>query len=144
MGDAPAGFDMSRGLDAVLGVQWEEMSPTRVRSRLVIDERHLQPYGIVHGGVYAAVAESAASIGAALSAQTFDPANGAVGLENHTTFLRAVGPGTEVVIEATPLHAGRRTQAWQVSVREASSGREPAPSRVPLMVVRPGTLRGGA
>ena len=140
MGDAPGGFDMSRGLDAVLGVQWEEMSPTRVRARLVIDERHLQPYGIVHGGVYAAVAESTASIGAALSAQRFDPASGAVGLENHTTFLRAVGAGTEVVIEATPLHAGRRTQAWQVSVREAVSGRELATSRVRLMVVRPDTI----
>jgi uncharacterized protein (TIGR00369 family) len=131
---------MSRGLDAVLGVQWDEMSPTRVRARLVIDERHLQPYGIVHGGVYATVAESAASVGAAMSAATFDPANGAVGLENHTTFLRAVGAGTEVTIEATPLHAGRRTQAWQVSIREASSGRELATSRVRLMVVRPDSI----
>jgi acyl-coenzyme A thioesterase PaaI-like protein len=59
-------------------------------------------------------------------------------LENHTTFLRAVGVGTEVVFEGVPLHAGRRTQAWEVRITEAGSGREVARSRVRLMVVKAG------
>jgi 1,4-dihydroxy-2-naphthoyl-CoA hydrolase len=122
-------------------VEWEEMGPERVRGRLVIQGHHLQPYGIVHGGVYAAVAESAASLGAHLSAVGRDPEAGAVGLENHTTFLRAVGVGAVVVVEAVPLHAGRRTQAWEVVMREeGGSGRELARTRVRLMVVRPGAL----
>lgn len=128
------------GLDGLLGVRFEEIGPTRVVARLRIESRHLQGYGIVHGGVYASVAESVASIGAHLSAVQHDPGNGAVGLENHTTFLRAAGEGTEVVFEATPLHGGRRTQAWQVSVRDAASGRELATSRVRLIVVQPDSV----
>lgn len=112
------------------------MSATRVVARVRIEGRHLQPYGIVHGGVYASVAESVASLGAHLSATARDPEAGAVGLENHTTFLRAAGAGTEVIFEGKPLHAGRRTQVWEVRVTEAGSGRELATSRVRLMVVK--------
>lgn len=128
-----------RGLDAVLGLEWLEVTPTLVRARLRIDERHLQPYGIVHGGVYCSIAESTASIGAHLNGMRHDPDNGAVGLENHTTFLRAVGAGAEISVEATPLHAGRRTQAWQVSMRD-EQGRDVAASRVRLMILKPDTV----
>jgi 1,4-dihydroxy-2-naphthoyl-CoA hydrolase len=130
------------GFVELLGVEWLEVTASRVVGRLVIDERHLQPYGIVHGGVYATIAESAASIGAHLSAVSFDPANGAVGLENHTTFLRAAGAGTEVIVEATPLHAGRRAQAWTVDIRDGATKRQLAVSQVRLMVVQPGALQG--
>jgi uncharacterized protein (TIGR00369 family) len=125
----------SGGFNDLIGVEWGEATPTRVVARLRIDERHLQPYGIVHGGVYCSVAESVASVGAHLNGLQFDPANGAVGLENHTSFLRAVGAGSEITFEATPLHAGRRTQAWQVSIRD-ERGRDVAASRVRLMVLR--------
>ncbi len=128
-----------RGLDSVLGLEWLETTPTLVRARLVIDQRHLQPYGIVHGGVYCSIAESTASIGATVNAMQHDPENGAVGLENHTTFLRAVGAGAVIDVEAAPLHAGRRTQAWQVSMRD-ERGRDVAASRVRLMVLRPDSL----
>jgi len=128
-----------RGLNAVLGVEWVEVTATRVVAHLTIDERHLQPYGIVHGGVYCAVAESAASLGAHLNGVQHDPENGAVGLENHTTFLRAVGAGSEITFEATPLHAGRRTQAWQVTIRD-EKGRDVAASRVRLLILRPDSV----
>jgi uncharacterized protein (TIGR00369 family) len=127
------------GFNDLIGVRWEEVSATRVVARLTIDARHLQPYGIVHGGVYCSVAESAASFGAHLNGMQHDPENGAVGLENHTTFLRAVGAGSEITFEATPLHAGRRTQAWQVSIRD-EKGRDVAASRVRLMVLRPDSV----
>jgi len=132
--DPPAGFP------ELLGLQIDEMGPTRVVARLRVEPKHLQPYGIVHGGVWCSLAETIASLGAHINGMQHDPGNGAVGLENHTTFLRAAGLGTEVVAEATPLHAGRRTQAWQVSIREAESGRELATSRVRLMIVRPETV----
>ena len=130
---------MPEGFDAAIGVEWVETTPVRVVARLRIAAHHLQPYGIVHGGVYCSVSESVASIGAHLNAVQHDPQNGAVGLENHTTFLRAVGEGTLVTFEATPLHAGRRTQAWQVSIRD-EQGRDVATSRVRLMIVRTDTL----
>lgn len=127
------------GFNDLIGVEWDEVSATRVVARLRIDARHLQPYGIVHGGVYCSVAESAASFGAHLNGMQHDPQNGAVGLENHTTFLRAVGAGSLITFEATPLHAGRRTQAWQVSIRD-EQGRDIAASRVRLMILRTDTV----
>jgi len=132
-------METPQGFDAALGVEWLEVGPTRVLARLTIAAHHLQPYGIVHGGVYCAVSESAASIGAHLNGVQHDPQNGAVGLENHTTFLRAVGEGSVITFEATPLHAGRRTQAWQVSIRD-EQGRDVAASRVRLMIVRTDSL----
>ena len=114
------------------------MTPTRVLAHLTVAKHHLQPYGIVHGGVYASAAETVASLGAHVNATSRDPAAGAVGLENHTTFLRAAGEGTQVILEATPLHAGRRTQAWQVAIRDAATGRDLATSRVRLMIVKAG------
>jgi uncharacterized protein (TIGR00369 family) len=137
--DLPDQAPPSGGFNDLIGVEWEEATATRVVARLRIDERHLQPYGIVHGGVYCAVAESVASVGAHLSGLQYDPENGAVGLENHTSFLRAVGAGAEITFEATPLHAGRRTQAWQVSIRD-ERGRDVAASRVRLMVLRTDTV----
>jgi 1,4-dihydroxy-2-naphthoyl-CoA hydrolase len=121
----------------------DEITPTRVIARLAVDERHLQPYGIVHGGVYAAVAEAIASIGAAVSASSRDPEAGVVGLDNHTSFLRAAGAGTEIVAEAQPRHAGRRTQSWAVIMRDGS-GRELATSTVRLLVQPLRDLPGGS
>ena len=96
--------------------------------------------GLVHGGVFAAIAETAASLGASLSARTREPGAFCVGLENHTTFLRATRVGAELELEARPLHAGRRTQAWSVVVRDRGRDREVALSTVRLMVVRPGEI----
>jgi len=106
---------------------------------MTIDDRHLQAYGIVHGGVYASIAETVASVGAALSAMERHPASGAVGLENHTSFLRPGRPGVELIAEALPVHPGRRSQVWSVVMREAGDGgRELARSTVRLFVLDPG------
>lgn len=111
----------------------DEISPTRVTARLLVDERHLQPFGIVHGGVYAAVAEAIASIGASVNASSRVPGSSVVGLDNHTSFLRAARLGTEILAEALPRQAGRRTQSWDVTMRDPDH-RELAVSRVRLLV----------
>jgi uncharacterized protein (TIGR00369 family) len=121
----------------LVGIEVVEATPERVVARVRVDARHLQPYGIVHGGVYATLGEMAASIGAALSAMSRDPGSGAVGLENHTTFVRSTRAGAEIIAEATPLHAGRRTQAWQVDMREGAGGRLLARSTVRLLTTEP-------
>ncbi len=102
-------------------------------ARLTVDERHLQPMGIVHGGVYAAIAEAIASIGASVNASSRVPGTAVVGLDNHTTFLWATRIGTEIHAEALPRQAGRRTQSWDVIMRDPD-GRELAVSRVRLLV----------
>lgn len=73
-----------------------------------------QPYGIMHGGVYCSVVESAASIGAAL---WFADRGKVVGVSNQTDFLRPVREG-ELRAVATPIHRGRLQQLWAVEIRD--------------------------
>ena len=111
------------------------LSATRdeVTATLEIRPAHLQPHGIVHGGVYAGIIESLASIGAALDAMAHGKT--VVGLENHTSFVRAVREGT-LRATARPLTRGRRTQAWEVSLADGA-GALVATGRVRLLVLEP-------
>lgn len=121
-GSGPAG-DFLR----VLGTDITEAGPDRVVLTTPVGPHLLQPYGIVHGGVYASLVESAASIGAAIwCAGRAMP----VGMDNHTYFLHAVRSG-ELVAEATPIHRGRMVQLWQVVVTD-EAGREVARGSVRL------------
>ncbi|HUY96841.1 MAG TPA: PaaI family thioesterase [Verrucomicrobiae bacterium] len=118
---------LSLGFDQLLGSEIIEAGPGRVHLRLVLTPAHHQPFGIVHGGVHAALAESAASIAASLNAGRI-----AVGISNHTSFLRAVRDGVLDAV-ATPVHTGRRVQLWEVAIHR---GEElVASSRVQLFVL---------
>lgn len=121
-----------------LGLQLDESGPDRVTAHLDVGDDHLQPYGLVHGGVFAAIAESVASVGAALAVgHGGHPERGVVGLENHTSFLRAGRRGDRIVAEAVPRHAGRRAQSWTVVMRRQADGKELASATVRLLVVDP-------
>lgn len=100
-----------------------------------VGKQHLQPYGIVHGGVHCGVIETVCSIGAALAVGARGGNRGAVGLENHTTFIRAVREGARLRCTATPLTRGRTTQVWQADVREGEA--LIATGRVRLLCVDP-------
>lgn len=105
-----------------------------------VKPNHHQPAGIVHGGVYCSAIETACSLGATLSARSRDAEMGAVGLENHTSFIRAVRSGKLTAI-ATPITRGRRTQVWEAEIRDAD-GRLAATGRVRLLCVRPDATLG--
>jgi uncharacterized protein (TIGR00369 family) len=99
-----------------IGLEILHASPSEVLAEWTIGERHLQPHGIVHGGVYASVVESCCSIGAVLAAP---PGKQVVGVENHTSFLRPVRSG-RLRARATPLHAGRQAQLWECAISDES------------------------
>jgi len=122
------------GLDGTLGVRFLEVTPERVVTELDVADRVRQPFGLVHGGVYAVIAESAASFGAGVgvapSGQT------AVGLSNNTAFVRPfIGEGTLHSV-ASRIHAGRTTQLWDVEHRDDQQ-RLCATSRVTIAVRAP-------
>lgn len=121
------------GLDAALGFEFDELGPDRVVVSWTADERHLQAYGIVHGGVYCAVVESSASIGAAL---WFADRGRTVGVANHTNFLRAARAGERLTATATPIHRGRSQQLWQVLIVDAEQ-RQVARGEVRLQNLEP-------
>jgi uncharacterized protein (TIGR00369 family) len=127
------GWNRSAGL-RFLGVSGDE-----VRAELEVGELHHQPYGIVHGGVYCTVIETVCSVGAAMYARPLGL--GAVGLDNHTSFLHAVRSGTLTVV-ARPLTRGRRTHLWEATVTEAS-GRVVATGRVRLLSVESDSVLAG-
>jgi 1,4-dihydroxy-2-naphthoyl-CoA hydrolase len=113
------------GLDHTLGIVIVSASADRVEAEMQIDDRHRQVHGVVHGGVYATIVETLGSVGAFV-AQGSDRC-AVVGMENHTSFLRAVRDGKLRAI-AVPLNRGRRTQLWEVRVETedrklAASGR---------------------
>lgn len=97
------------------GFSFTEVTPDRVRLEWDVTPAQHQPYGIVHGGVYCAAIETAASIAGAV---WFGDRGQVVGVNNNTDFLRAVREG-HLVATATPIHRGRSQQLWQVEITDA-------------------------
>ena len=98
----------------LLEIELDEHSPARVAGSIAADERHHQPWGLVHGGLYMTAIESFATIGAFETIK--DQGMQAVGVSNHTDFLRPHRCGRLDVV-ATPIHQGRTQQLWQVEIR---------------------------
>jgi 1,4-dihydroxy-2-naphthoyl-CoA hydrolase len=112
-----------------LGLVWDGFALDRITAHLDCDERHHQPYGIVHGGVWCAVVESLASLGAAL--RTVAAGGVVVGVSNSTDFLRPHRTG-RVDAVAEPIHVGRTQQLWQVVLTRADDGKVVARGQVRL------------
>ena len=98
-----------------LGLRLTEVTGSKVVAEWTAGSKHHQPYGIVHGGVYASVVESLGSIG---SAVWFGDRGKVVGVSNTTDFYRAVSEGA-MVSTATPIHQGRSQQVWIVETLDA-------------------------
>jgi uncharacterized protein (TIGR00369 family) len=98
-----------------MGITIVSASADEVSCAWEVTERHHQGMGIVHGGVYCGVVETLASIGAALVARS--RGQRVVGLENNTSFIRAVRSGRLHAI-ARPVTRGRTTQVWEAWIRD--------------------------
>jgi 1,4-dihydroxy-2-naphthoyl-CoA hydrolase len=136
MADSPvATYPVPGTLDDVLGFELLETSADGCRARFLVEKRVQQPMGLVHGGAYAALAESMVSLTTHLAVE--GDGNFAVGQSNHTTFLRPVTSGY-VTAAGRPLHRGRTSWVWDVDFTD-EDGRLCATTRVTLAVrpVRP-------
>ena len=133
MSDQKVGTRPTEGtLDEVLGFEILEANSATASARMPVENRVRQPFGIVHGGAYAALAETLVS--AATYAAVAGRGNIAVGQSNHTNFLRPVSEGV-VHASAQARHRGRTTWVWDVDFTD-DGGRLCATSRV-TMAVRP-------
>lgn len=122
-----------------MGVRFVRATAVEVVAELEVGPAHRQPLGIVHGGVYAGLVETTASIGAGINA--IQAGRLSVGLENHTSFLHAVRAGT-LRATARPLTRGRRTQVWTVAVTD-DAGRVAASGQVRFLVLEQGSSLAG-
>jgi len=118
------------GFDRHYGLELLELTDSEVRARVVVGEQHKQPAGLVHGGLYASIAESIASI--ATGVTVLEEGNAATGMSNTTSFLRPMTGGT-VHAHATRLHRGRTTWLWDVTFSD-DSGRTCALTRMTIAV----------
>jgi 1,4-dihydroxy-2-naphthoyl-CoA hydrolase len=103
------------GFDGLYGLELLELTDELVRGRVAVRDELKQPAGLVHGGVYAAVAESLATNGTAAS--VFADGNTAAGLSNQTSFLRPITAGSIHAV-ARPRHRGRTTWVWEVELSD--------------------------
>jgi uncharacterized protein (TIGR00369 family) len=108
-------IELNTGMAAAIGINITTATKDKVVATMPVDGRTKQPFGLLHGGASAALAETVASIGAYLNV---DPeSQAAVGLELNANHLRGKTEGT-VTATATPLHRGRTIQVWEIRIED--------------------------
>jgi 1,4-dihydroxy-2-naphthoyl-CoA hydrolase len=132
MGDVTPNLRGTGELMRLLELEFDEQTPTHVRGSIAADERHHQPWGIVHGGLYTAAIETFATTGAFEAVR--ERGQQAVGVSNTTDFLRPHRAGRLSVV-ATAIHQGRTQQLWQVEIRRPEDEKLVARGQVRLQNV---------
>jgi 1,4-dihydroxy-2-naphthoyl-CoA hydrolase len=128
----PVDLSSAGAFVAAMKFEVSEASGSRVTGRVDLGPDQHTPWGVVHGGVYCSVVESAASIGA--SAAVVDRGQFAVGVNNNTDFVRPMTTGVLDVV-AEPIQQGRTLQLWQVVLTRADDGKLVARGQVRLQNV---------
>ena len=103
------------GFAEYIGTEWLSLDIDEARARIAVEPHHRQPDGIVHGGVYASLAESVCS--AAAYGAVKDEGQVAMGMANSTTFLRPIREG-HVNAVARTRQRGRTTWVWDVELSD--------------------------
>ena len=103
------------GFDGLYGLEVETISDEEVTARVAVRDEIKQPAGLVHGGVFASIAEAITSL-ATWHVVRHD-GRGAQGLSNQTSFLRPIVDGTIHAV-ARRRHRGRTTWVWEVEISD--------------------------
>jgi uncharacterized protein (TIGR00369 family) len=122
--------EVSESFIGLIGIVLGEVGEERARCSVEVRRELLQPGGVVHGGVYASIAETIASW--ATASVVAAEGSTALGLSNSTSFLRPISAGSIHAL-ATRRHRGRTTWVWDVDMSD-DEGRLCASSRVTVAV----------
>lgn len=109
---------LRKGMAEAIGIEITLLTKDKVVATMPVDDRTRQPFGLLHGGASAALAETVASLGAFLNIDSGTEA--AVGVELNANHLRAKTEGS-VTATATPLHRGRTIHVWEIRIEDESS-----------------------
>jgi 1,4-dihydroxy-2-naphthoyl-CoA hydrolase len=118
------------GFDRLYGLQIVDYAEGEVSAQVTARDEVKQPAGLVHGGLYASIAESMTSLATALA--VMPEGNMAMGLSNNTSFLRPITEGA-VHAHASVIHRGRTTWVWDVRFTD-DAGRSCAVTRMTIAV----------
>ena len=131
---------LERSFDALYGLQVLHVDEELVRAQVAVRDEIKQPMGLVHGGVFASIAESITSTATFLA--VLPEGKSAQGMSNQTNFLRPITEGT-VHAEGRRRHRGRSTWVWEVDITD-DEGRLCALVRMTIAVRdRPGPTPAG-
>ena len=110
-------FALEAGFDALYGlvIDSADLDAGEIRAHVEVTDDIKQPAGLVHGGVFASIAESITSIGTWWAVQA--DGKSAQGLSNQTSFLRPILGGTIHAV-ARARHRGRTTWVWEVEISD--------------------------
>jgi uncharacterized protein (TIGR00369 family) len=128
--EAVNNFSKGTMLDHI-GIEFTEIGDDYVKATMPVDQRTIQPMGLLHGGASVVLAETLGSYAATLCVDTSRFA--CVGLEVNANHIRAARAGL-VTGTARPLHIGRRTQVWEIRI-EDEGGRLTCVARLTMAVV---------
>jgi 1,4-dihydroxy-2-naphthoyl-CoA hydrolase len=106
-------FQVNQGFNGLIGLELTELTDEIASGKVVVRDELKQPQGLVHGGVYASIAESLASFGTGVA--VYPEGKLAMGLSNQTSFLRPITKGT-IHAKAARRHKGRTTWVWEVEI----------------------------
>jgi 1,4-dihydroxy-2-naphthoyl-CoA hydrolase len=120
----------------LLGISFDEITSGLVSGSVAADERHHQPWGLVHGGLFTTVIETFATTGSFEAVK--DRGAQAVGVSNTTDFFRPHRNG-RLNVEAVAIHQGRTQQVWQVELRRPDDGKLVARGQVRLQNIEAAT-----
>ncbi|WP_435192671.1 PaaI family thioesterase [Streptomyces sp. NRRL F-5630] len=125
--DLPSYFSAGH-LGTRMGIEVVEASPEKVVGTMPV-EGNTQPYGLLHGGASAVLAETLGSVGAMLHG---GPEKIAVGVDLSCTHHRGLSTGS-VTGTATPVHRGRSTATYEIVITD-ESGRRVCSSRLTCLL----------
>lgn len=108
-------YRTTEGFDGLLGLEITELTDELAVGGLEVRDELKQPFGLVHGGVFAAIAETLASL--ATGVVVGPQGRAAMGLSNQTSFLRPITEG-RIHARAQRKHAGRSTWVWEVEMSD--------------------------
>ena len=115
-----------------LGIEITEIGDDYIVGRVPVDQRTVQPFGLLHGGVSVVLAETLGSLGAFYASPE---GHTAVGLDINANHLRAARSGW-VTATAKPVHIGRTTQVWQIDMVN-DEGQPTCTSRITMAILAP-------
>lgn len=122
---------LDAGMANAIGIEITTLTPDLVVATMPVDQRTRQPFGLLHGGASAALAETVASLGAFMNIDQKTQA--AVGVELNANHIRGKREGI-VTATATPIQRGRTIHVWDIRIND-EEGRLVCASRCTLAIV---------
>ena len=107
--------DLPQNMGKALGITFQHVSRDKIMATMPVNENTKQPFGLLHGGASAALAETIASVGAWFNID--ETKNAAVGIELNANHIRSVRSGI-VTGTAIPIHRGAQIQVWEIKIMD--------------------------